>query len=110
VFCSTQACADSFGLGDRSAVTVGTVGTVIGPHAWAPHYVRHELIRQLQAERLGVMSLLLKPSWFVEGMAYALSDDPRPTLTEPWQGYRARFKSWHSTIGTADIWIAAGEL
>ncbi|MEY8689048.1 MAG: hypothetical protein AB9M53_04100, partial [Leptothrix sp. (in: b-proteobacteria)] len=32
VFCSTQNCADQFGLGARSAVTVGTIGTVIGPN------------------------------------------------------------------------------
>src|SRR4051812_11300967 len=35
-FCSTLACAEHFGLGARSAVTVGTAGTVIGPRAWKP--------------------------------------------------------------------------
>lgn len=34
VFCATETCADAFGLGRRSAVTVGGQGTVIGPRAW----------------------------------------------------------------------------
>lgn len=109
VFCSTAACAETFGLGARSAVTVGTLGTVIGPRAWKPYYLRHELIHQLQAERLGVLSTLFKPAWFVEGMAYALSDDPRAVLAEPWQGYRARFGDWYVGSG-GDVWAAAGGL
>jgi hypothetical protein len=110
VFCSTVACADAFGLGARSAVSVGTLGTVIGPRAWKPYYLRHELIHQLQAERLGVLGTLFKPAWFVEGMAYALSDDPRAVLAEPWRGYRARFGDWCAGVGGGDVWAAAGGL
>lgn len=110
VFCATQACAESFGLGSRSAVTLGTVGTVIGPRAWQPYYVRHELIHQLQGQKLGVVSLLFKPSWFVEGMAYALSEDPRPTLAEPWQAYRAQFRDWYAQLQTTQLWDAASRL
>ncbi len=106
VFCATQACADAFGLGKRSAVTVGTAGTVIGPRAWKPFYVRHELIHQLQGERFGVLGTLLKPGWLIEGMAYDLSEDPRPVLAEPWQGYRARFRAWHAQVGDAGLWTA----
>ena len=104
VFCATQACADAFGLGDRSAVTLGTFGTVIGPRAWKPYYVRHELIHYLQAERIGVVPLLAKPSWWVEGMAYALSEDPREALVEPWQGHRAKFRQWMSVVGVDKMW------
>lgn len=110
IFCSTQACADAFGLGARSAVTVGTIGTVIGPHAWKNYYVRHELIHQLQAQKWGVASTVLKPSWLVEGMAYALSEDPRPVLAEPWQAYRAQFIVWHAQLGHTDIWTATDPL
>ena len=110
IFCSTEACANSFGLGARSAVTVGAVGTVIGPRAWKPHYLRHELIHQLQAQRLGTVALLFKPSWFVEGMAYALSEDPRPSLGEPLQGYRLRFLAWYQSMGKDDLWRRAGAL
>ena len=110
VFCASQACADAFGLGARSAVTVGTVGSVIGPRAWKPYYVRHELIHQLQGQRLGVARLFLKPSWFSEGMAYALSQDPRHPLGEPWEDYRQRFISWRQTVGKGDLWSAAEKL
>ena len=68
IYCATVACAESFGLGARSAVTVGRFGTVIGPRAWKPYYVRHEMIHVLQAEQIGVIPLLFKPSWFVEGI------------------------------------------
>lgn len=110
VFCATQACADAFGLGRRSAVTLGTFGTVVGPLAWKPFYVRHELIHYLQAERLGTLYLLLKPQWFVEGMAYALSEDPRSPLGEPFESHRRKFLLWLPTIGSRTLWQAAGDL
>lgn len=93
IFCSTDRCADAFGLGARSAVTLGTWGTVVGPRAWKPYYLRHEMIHVLQAERLGVIALLLKPAWFKEGMAYGLSEDPRESLNQPFEGWRAEFRS-----------------
>ncbi|MDB5850515.1 MAG: hypothetical protein JWP29_4267 [Rhodoferax sp.] len=110
IFCASEACAASFGLGERSAVTVGTIGTVIGPRAWKPYYLRHELIHQLQAENLGTIGVLLKPSWFVEGMAYALSDDPRAVLAAPWQGYRAQFNAWNAGNSLPRLWALAKDL
>jgi len=110
VFCSTEACADAFGLGKRSAVTIGTIGTIIGPRAWKPYYVRHELIHHLQAQRLGTLTLLLKPSWFSEGMAYALSEDPRQELAEPFQSHRAQFQAWYAKVGKPVLWEQAGAL
>jgi hypothetical protein len=110
IFCASSACADAFGLGARSAVTIGTIGTVIGPKAWKPHYVRHELIHQLQGQRLGVIALLFKPSWFVEGMAYSLSQDPRQPLNEPWEDHRRRFASWFQVVGKGNFWREAGKL
>ncbi|HEY8358952.1 MAG TPA: hypothetical protein VIL30_15960 [Ramlibacter sp.] len=103
-FCSSQACADYFGLGARSAVTLGTVGTVIGPRAWQPYYVRHELIHYLQAREAGVLRLLFKPSWFVEGMAYGLSEDPRVPLAQPFEGYRSEFPQWYRAVGRERLW------
>jgi hypothetical protein len=110
IFCASQACADSFGLGARSAVTIGTRGTVIGPRAWKSFYVRHELIHYSQAEHLGTLSLLFKPQWFVEGMAYALSRDPRAPLAEPFEGYRSRFLAWYGGVGKPSLWQAARAL
>ena len=109
-FCSTASCANAFGLGARSAVTVGTFGTVIGPKAWRTYYVRHEIIHYLQAERLGVLRLLFKPSWFVEGMAYGLSEDPREPLAEPFETYRREFRKWFAAVGKASLWDRAADL
>ena len=110
IFCATQACADAFGLGARAAVTVGTWGTVIGPRAWESFFVRHELIHHAQAERIGTLRLLFKPQWFVEGMAYALSQDPRQPLTEPFESQRRRFLAWYGGVGPQGLWRAAREL
>jgi hypothetical protein len=109
-FCSSQACADYFGLGARSAVTLGTLGTVIGPRAWKPYYVRHELIHHLQARELGVPQLLFKPSWFVEGMAYALSEDPRAPLAQPFESYRSEFFAWYKSIERDKLWLEGRRL
>jgi hypothetical protein len=109
-FCSSQACANYFGLGARSAVTLGTIGTVIGPRAWKPYYVRHELIHYLQARELGIPQLLLKPTWFVEGMAYGLSEDPRVPLAQPFETYRSEFFTWYKSVGKEKLWIEGGQL
>lgn len=110
IFCSTQACANHFGLGARSAVTVGTVGTVIGPNAWKPYYVRHELIHHLQGQQFGVLRRILMPSWLIEGMAYSLSKDTRANLAEPWQSHRDQFNKWLSTVGQERMWQQASQL
>jgi hypothetical protein len=110
IFCASQDCADRFGLGPRQAVTMGTFGTVIGPRAWTASYVRHELIHYVQARKLGVLTLLTKPTWFVEGMAYALSGDPRDRLPEPFDGYRKRFLSWQRTLPKDALWSEAAKL
>lgn len=109
IFCSTRECAASFGMEDRSALTVGTVGTVISPQAWKPYYVRHELIHQLQAQRLGVFSTLVKPGWLIEGMAYAMSDDPRSVLAQPWEQDRVQFRAWLDKVGKENMWDEAAK-
>lgn len=109
VFCSTWECATKLGLGKRSAVTFATYGSAISPRAWKPHYVRHELIHQLQAQELGLVKLLMLPSWLVEGMAYSLSQDPRTPLTQPWEGYRTQFVAWRTGIGESDMWSEAAK-
>ncbi|MFP8777594.1 hypothetical protein [Hydrogenophaga sp. RWCD_12] len=110
VFCATQACADRFGLGARAAVTVGTWGTVYAPRAWKPYFVRHELIHVLQGQRLGLARRLLLPTWFVEGMAYALSEDPRAPLAEPWEAHRNRFNEWFRGMTVDRLWLEARQL
>lgn len=114
VFCTTDICAQSFGL-DRSTARTTAFGIVIGPRGWLPHYIRHEMIHHLQRERLGPWKLgplaqWRSPDWFIEGMAYELSQDPRPVLEEPYQQYRSRFQAWYHVVGREHLWEAAEEL
>jgi hypothetical protein len=104
IFCSSKDCAESFGLGARSAVTLAKFGTIIGPQAWKPYYVRHEMIHYLQGEKIGVIAALFKPKWFIEGMAYSLSNDPRMPLAQPFELYRTQFNRWFNTSGKENLW------
>ncbi len=108
VFCATARCASAFGLGRSVAFSVGSVGIIISDRAWEPHFVRHELIHQLQNERLGTLTAwLFKPSWLIEGMAYARSRDPREPLPQPLQGWRQQYQAWEQKVGAASVWQAA---
>jgi hypothetical protein len=110
VFCQSEACAQAFGLGRSTAKTFGPLGTVVGPRAWKPYYVRHELIHRLQNERLGALRVLRSPEWFIEGMAYSLSEDPRDRLAEPFERYRSRFEAWLRSVGREKMWEQARKL
>ncbi len=110
VFCSTLSCYNSFGGSAATARSVGGFCIVIGPHGWKPFYVRHELIHRLQWQSLGVIQMYREPEWFIEGMAYSLSGDPRPTLVEPWQSFRSQFAAWYGKVGKAQLWAEAAKL
>ena len=110
VFCTTTACADMFGLGRRAAEAVGNLGLVVAPRGWKTYYVTHELIHFRQAEVLGNYAVATRPGWWIEGMAYALSDDPRHPLGEPFEQWRSRFEAWHAALGTRDLWDAARDI
>lgn len=110
VFCNSDPCFQSFGLGKRSGATIGTFGIVISPRAWKPYYVRHEMIHHLQNEKLGVIKVWNDPQWFIEGMAYSLSEDPRPKLSEPFEQYRSQFEAWYKRVGKERIWAEARNL
>jgi hypothetical protein len=78
---------------------------------WAPYYVRHELIHHVQNERLGSLrTWLFKPAWFVEGMAYSISEDPRSPLPARFEVYRSQFDAWYRAVGTEGLWSAAEAL
>lgn len=110
VFCSTETCFQSFGFKRAAAITFGTSGIVISPRGWTPYYVRHEMIHHLQAEQLGVLIHWLGPEWFVEGMAYHLSEDPRHPLSNPWEQHRTKFHSWYRKVGKEHLWSEAENL
>ncbi|WP_333992323.1 hypothetical protein [Burkholderia orbicola] len=107
VFCSTRACADAFGLGARAGLTLGDFGVVIAPHGWQTYFLAHELIHHRQAEVLGNLAVVTKPRWLIEGMAYALSDDPRHPLAQPFESWRTQFAAWNAARGAQPLWDAA---
>lgn len=110
IFCSSDACAEHFSLGQRAGMTLGTLGIAIAPRGWKPFYLRHEMIHHLQSEQLGMLIAWTKPKWFLEGMAYFLSEDPRSKLSEPFQAYRSQFERWYAGVGKERIWSEADKL
>ena len=111
IFCSSAACAKSFGFTSNAAYHVGTFGIVIGPHGWHPYFARHELIHHLQMEKIGSLhALLFTPTWFIEGMAYSLSEDPRRPLPPPLEGWRSEFERWFPSVQSQDLWATARAL
>ena len=64
----------------------------------------------LQIEQMGTYRLRPGPDWFLEGMAYALSEDPWTTIGEPWDGYRAKYQEWAAGVSAAEFWVRAREL
>lgn len=100
LFCSTTACFARFGPPVVAAVHVGGLDTIIlNETGWQEHIVRHELIHQWQVERFGVIAARQLPRWYIEGMAYALSEDPRDPLP------RADIQTWRSDF---QAWVAEG--
>ena len=111
IFCITEKCNQSFGFHSHAkAHTIGVSGIVISPQGWNEHILRHELIHHLQAERLGVIKQWRSPTWFKEGMAYSLSQDSRPALTEPLLKYKAEFDEWLYSTGKDSLWEEADKL
>jgi hypothetical protein len=111
VFCASRACEQSFGFHGSAAYSVGSLGVVVSMRGWQPHYVRHELIHHVQAEHLGnLRRWLVTPPWFVEGMAYALSDDPRHPLSAPVEGHRVRYEQWAAQVPAGELWSRAAGL
>ena len=111
IFCSTKSCDKSFGFTSNAAYNFGTFGLVISSRGWKPYFLRHELIHHLQNEQLGSLrAWILKPTWFREGMAYRLSEDPRKPLTQPFEEYRNTFDWWFSEIDPTNLWVEADKL
>lgn len=104
VFCHTLSCYEAFGFKESAANTMGAAGIVVSPRGWKDYYIRHEMIHYLQAERLGVFRMLNKTEWYREGMAYALSQDPRTDLSERWQEDREQFRLWYQSVGKDGLW------
>lgn len=110
IFCQTQPCFEKFGFRKASAQSIGSVATVVGPNGWKQYIIEHEMIHHIQNEKLGSLKFVSMPAWFVEGMAYSLSQDPRETLDEPWESHRTAFNEWYATIAPENLWKEAERL
>lgn len=95
IFCSTEQCRSAFGLSNKAGFTLGSFAIAIAPRGWQQYYVAHELIHHWQANSFGSLVLLTGEQWLIEGMAYALSNDPRIALHQPFESYRQRFNDWY---------------
>jgi hypothetical protein len=103
IFCSSMACFSSFGFEKAAAKSIDGFGVVIGPRGWKKYYIKHELIHQWQSLNFGVVGTWLAPDWITEGMAYALSDDPRAVLHEPYQTYRAKYTKKYGGLSGLEL-------
>ncbi|HEX5337026.1 MAG TPA: hypothetical protein VFW53_01170, partial [Gallionella sp.] len=56
-------------------------------------------------EKLGLIKAWREPQGLMEGMAYSLSEDPRQTLSEPFEQYRSQFNDWYRSVGKGRLWI-----
>jgi hypothetical protein len=111
LFCTTTSCEKWFGFKGNVAYNVGAIGLVVAARGWQPHFIRHELIHHVQVEKIGGFRMwLITPTWFIEGMAYSLSDDPRRPLQQPWEGYRTQYEEWVADIPMGDLWARAKAL
>ncbi|OHX37032.1 hypothetical protein BJL95_20310 [Methylomonas sp. LWB] len=110
IFCSTEQCRSVFGLSNKAGFTLGSFAIVIAPRAWQPHYVAHELIHHWQADQFGSLTLLSGEQWLIEGMAYALSNDPRMELHQPFESYRQRFNDWYRLNADIPLKESLGEV
>lgn len=110
IFCSSEKCQATFGLGKKAGFTLGSFGIAIAPRGWKQYYVAHELIHHWQAENFGSFALLKGEPWLIEGMAYSLSNDPRKELHEPFESYRQRFNDWHHLHAGVPLQKSVGEV
>ncbi|PIE47776.1 MAG: hypothetical protein CSA42_01970 [Gammaproteobacteria bacterium] len=110
IFCESQSCFEGFGLSKASAQSFGTITTVVGPKGWKQHIIAHEMIHHVQNEQLGTVKFASLPTWFIEGMAYSFSQDPRDPLPEPWESHKKTFNKWYKTIDSSKLWQEASKL
>ena len=97
IFCASDACAESFGLGERSAVTVATVATVIEPRAWqAPTCGTNSSIRCRRSNLPWSASCQADLVHRRHGLL--LSRDPR-ALRRAAAKNRQRFDAWFPVLG-----------
>ena len=98
LFCSTNDCFDRFSNPIVSAQYFWGARTILLGGDWQPFILRHELIHHWQNDNFGGLREALRlPMWFLEGMAYTLSRDPRDVIPNAEaHAQREQFVRWQS--------------
>lgn len=96
LFCSSQECFARFGNPAVAALYFWGLDTLlINDKGWQDYILRHELIHHWQVEQFGAVQTSRLPRWYIEGMAYSISRDPRDPLPRTdIQAWRAQFNVW----------------
>ncbi|WP_417818785.1 IS6 family transposase [Tritonibacter scottomollicae] len=68
---------------------------LINEKGWQDYILRHELIHHWRNEQFGAVQGSRLPRWYIEGMAYSVSQDLRDPLPRTdIQAWRAQFNAW----------------
>ena len=96
LFCRSEDCFARFGDPAVAALYFWGLDTLlINDKGWRDYIVRHELIHHWQVEQFGALQASRLPRWYIEGMAYSISQDPRDPLPRTdIQAWRAQFNAW----------------
>lgn len=94
VLCKSDACYARFGGGAERAISFPFLGMVVAGQSWQDYIIRHELIHWLQFEHYGAFETMTYPTWFREGMAYALSAAPMSDIPQAFTPWTAQYLDW----------------
>lgn len=96
LFCSSEDCFARFGNPAVAALYFWGLDTLlINDKGWKDYILRHELIHHWQVEQFGAVQASRLPRWYIEGMAYSISQDPRDPLPRTdIQTWRTQFNTW----------------
>lgn len=96
LFCHSEDCFARFGNPAVAALYIwGLNSLIINDKGWHDYILRHELIHHWQFEQFGAVRFSRLPRWYIEGMAYSLSQDPRdPLPRSDIEEWRDQFDTW----------------
>jgi hypothetical protein len=77
--CATRACADRLGSGNSKGAAYLSIGLRLSPGGLDPVIIAHERAHVELHGRIGLLNFWTGaiPTWFDEGLAVVVSDDPR---------------------------------
>jgi hypothetical protein len=103
VYCTTSKCYQSFGGGRERAISFPFLGTVISPESWQAYISQHELVHWFQFSEIGAISIMRKPEWFREGMAYYFSGAPDSDIPTHYLPMIEKYREWHANKPWAEV-------